>query len=184
MRGTLYAVLENIFFVGGAVVLGMIIGSMGRSLRRSSPETAEVLETIVDQSEKVAELETLVASQEAEGLKWLASHKELESQVAAAKDEVIAASGKEALADAASEIADLNAKLGEIDTLASDLDTARGRSAELERKLADALANGPASEAGGSKLDAANQLAGVLTGKLGAANDRITALEIQIARLG
>ena len=91
---------------------------------------------------------------------------------------------KEALEDAASEISALKAKLGEIDTLASELDSARGRSAELERKLADALANGPTAEAGGNKLDAATQLAAVLTGQLGAANDRITSLEAQIANLG
>ncbi len=184
MRGTLYAVLENIFFVGGALVLGVIIGSMGKSLRRPALTTPEDATPIVDRSAQVAELEAAASGHKEEELRWLASHRELESQVATAKDEVIAASGKEALEDAASEISALKSKLGEIDTLASELDSARGRSAELERKLADALANGPAAEAGGNKLNAATQLAGVLTGQLGAANDRITSLEAQIANLG
>lgn len=73
--------------------------------------------------------------------------------------------------------------LGEIDQLHSELDSARGRSAELERKLADALASGPKADAEGNKLEAATQQVGVLTGKLGAAKDKITDLEAQVLAL-
>jgi DNA repair exonuclease SbcCD ATPase subunit len=181
MSSTLYAIVENSLLIGAALAVGLAIGVKSRADRRTPAQPEE--ETMAqDQGflDKIAELEATAKSHQDEGLRWLASHKELEAQVAAAKQEASASKAPAELAEAAAEVAELKGKLGEIDQLHSELDSARGRSAELERKLADALASGARADAGGNSLDAAVQQVGVLTGKLGAAKDKIADLEAQV----
>ncbi len=181
MSSTLYAIVENSLLIGVALAVGLALGAKSRADRRT-PRLPEMEAAPEDTAslDKIAELEATVASQEEEGLRWLASHKELESQVTAAREEATASKATEELAEAAVEVAELKGKLGEIDQLHSELDSARGRSAELERKLADALASGPKADADGNKLEAATQQVGVLTGKLSAARDKIADLEAQV----
>ncbi len=181
MSSTLYAIIENSLLIGAALAVGIAIGVKSRADRRTptQPEDDTASQDL-GSLEKIAELEGTIKSHQDEGLRWLASHRELEGQVAAAKEEVSASKAPAELAEAAAEVAELKEKLGEIDQLHSELDSARGRSAELERKLADALASGPKADAGGNNMEAAVQQVSVLTGQLGAAKDKIADLEAQV----